>query len=142
MGHSAVDKILESRRPLGGSEAAAPASEGDKFSLILVGDNMEESFLELRLRSGLRTAFAYSDIVFLVYDPDSGSLDVDFGGYLVTVRGRGLGERVFDALKKKRVVWLKEADTEMQDHKGNELYIGGITITPPSAANENEAATV
>lgn len=139
MGQSAVDKILESRRTVSGGGAEMPAPEESKFSLILVGDRMEESFLELRLRSGLRTAFAYSDIVFLVYDPDSGSLDVDFGGYLVTVTGRGLGERVFDALKQKRVVWLKEADSEMLDHKGNELFIKEITITPPSAANENTA---
>ena len=100
---------------------------------------MEESFLERRLRSGLRTAFAYSDIVFLVYDPESGSLDVDFGGYLVTVKGRGLGERVFDALKKKRGVWLKEADTEMQDHKGNEMFIEEITISPPGMPNQGDA---
>ncbi len=140
MGHSAVDKILESRRSQGVTGAAAPEPEGDKFSLILVGDAMEEHFLELRFRSGLRTAFAYSDIVFVVYDPDSGSLDVDFGGYLVTVTGRGLGDRVFDAIKKKRVVWLKEADSDMQNHPGNELFIGGITVTPPGAANENDAA--
>ena len=131
MAQSTVEKILESRRAQSESSAAAPAADSDKFSLILIGDKMEENFLELKFRTGLRTAFPYSDILFMNYDPDSSSLDVDFGGFLVTVKGRGLGDRVFDGIKQKRVVWLKEADSAMQDHKGNELFIDEILVTPP-----------
>ena len=140
MGQSAVDKILDSRRSAGVVAADAPLADGDKFSLILVGDRMEEHFLELRFRSGLRTAFAYSDLIFFNYDPESGSLDLDFGGYLITVKGRNLGERVFDGIRHKRVVWLKESDSEMQDHPGNELFIQEITISPPGMPNEGTAA--
>lgn len=143
MGQSSIDRILESRRPAGGAvdpASAVAAAEGDKFSLILAGDRMEEHFLELRFRIGLRTCFAYSDLVFFNYDPESGTLDLDFGGYLVTVKGRNLGERIFEAVKHKRLVWLKEADSQMQDHSGNELFIAEITITPPGTANEGQAA--
>lgn len=131
MAQSTVEKILESRRSASGAGTAVSVSDNDKFSLILIGDKMEENFLELKFRTGLRTAFPYSDILFMNYDPDSGSLDVDFGGFLVTVKGRGLGDRVFDGIKQKRVVWLKEADSEMQDHSANELFIGEILVTPP-----------
>lgn len=131
MAQSTVEKILESRRSTSGSSPVAPVANDNKFSLILIGDNMEENFLELKFRSGLRTAFPYADILFMNYDPDSGSLDVDFGGFLVTVKGRGLGDRVFDGIKQKRVVWLKESDAEMQDHSGNDLFIDEILVTPP-----------
>ena len=138
---SPVDKIIESRRAANSNVGlASAAQEEDKFSLILAGDRMEENFLELKFRSGLPTAFPYGDILFLNYDPDSGSLDVDFGGYLVTVTGRNLGGRVFDGIKHKKLVWLKEADSEMQDNNENELFISSITITPPGAANEAQAA--
>ena len=142
MGQSPVDKIIESRRAAN-SNAATPvvaAPEEDKFSLILAGDRMEEHFLELRFRTGLKVCFGYGDLIFITYDPDAGSLDLDFGGYLVTVTGRNLGGRVFDGIRHKRVVWLKESDSEMQDHKENELFISGITITPPGNANEEQAA--
>ncbi len=140
MGQSAVEKLLDSRRSAGGMPTEATSAEGDKFSLILVGDRMEEHFLELRFRTGLRTAFAYSDLIFFNYDPESGTLDLDFGGYLITVKGRGLGERVFDGVKQKKVVWLKEADSEMQDHHGNDTFISAILITPPGFENQGEAA--
>lgn len=141
-GQSPVDKILESRRAASGAGAAAAviSPEEDKFSLILAGDRMEEHFLELRFRNGLKVCFGYSDLIFITYDPNPGSLDLDFGGYLVTVTGRNLGGRVFDGIKHKRLVWLKEADSEMQDHKENELFIAGITITPPGGADESQAA--
>ena len=133
MAQSKVEELLASRRSTSGIAPAAPATEADKFSLILIGEKMEENFLELKFRSGLRTAFPYSDILFMNYDPDSGSLDVDFGGFLVTVKGRGLGERVFDGIKQRRVVWLKEADSAMQDHAANDLFIGEILVTPPDS---------
>ncbi|SRR6266436_3940079 len=129
MGQDSIDKVLQERRA-----AATPApaeAEGDKFFSILVGEAVQEHFLELQFRIGLKTCFSYTDLMWFNYDPEAGCIDLEFGGFLVTLKGRGLGERLFQGLKQKRVAWVKESDSEMQDHKANETFIEEITITPP-----------
>jgi hypothetical protein len=130
MAQNAIDKILESRR-----QTAAPPpdlkTEEDKFYSILVGDVVQEHFLELQFRAGPRTCFSYTDLMWFNYDPEGGFLDMEFGGYLVTLKGRGLGGTLFTGIKQKRVSWVKEADSEMQDHDRNALFIESITIVPP-----------
>jgi hypothetical protein len=129
MGQDSIDRVLQERRT-----AAAPApeeAEGDKFFSILVGETMQENFLELQFRIGLKTCFSYTDLMWFNYDPEAGCIDLEFGGFLVTLKGRGLGERLFNGLKQKRVAWVKESSSEMQDHKGIDTFIEEITITPP-----------
>ncbi len=131
MGQDSIDKVLQERRA-----AAAPApaeAEGEKFFSILVGETMQEHFLELQFRIGLKTCFSYTDLMWFNYDPEAGCIDLEFGGFLVTLKGRGLGDKLFNGLKQKRVAWVKESDSEMQDHKGNETFIEEITITPPKS---------
>jgi len=41
-----------------------------------------------------------------------------------------MGDELFDGIKKKRVVWIKEADSEMQDHEGNKVFIEEISFEP------------
>ena len=128
MAHDSIDKVLQSRKP---AETPASESDGDKFFSIMVGETMQEHFLELRFNIGLRSCFSYTDLQWFNYDPEEGSIILEFGGFLVSLKGRGLGDRLFNGLRQKRVAWVKEADTEMQDHKGNETFIQEITITPP-----------
>ena len=50
MSDSKIDEILEARkRKEGGAK-----EEGDQFFSVLSGDGLEENFLEIRFRNGLR----------------------------------------------------------------------------------------
>jgi hypothetical protein len=135
-----IDKVLASRAQSSSSAQAAPAPqpEGNEFFGVLVGEGEREHFLELRFAIGLKTCFPYDDLQWFNYDPEDGSLILEFGGFLISVKGRGLGERLFHGIRRKRVAWVKEADTEMQDHKGNETFIQEITITPPRQEGEEK----
>ncbi len=157
-----IDKVLQSRRAAAEAAAATqapsptPASsaetteagfaapqevEGDKFFSILLGENGQEHFLELQFRDGLRTCFSYTDLQWFNYDP-AGTIDLEFGGFLITVEGRGLGGRLWSGLKQKRVGWIREADTPRQDHSGNETFIDRIILTPPKAEGEAAESSV
>ena len=65
-------------------------------------------------------------------------LDLEFGGFLVSVKGRGLGDKLFQQIKAKRVAWIKEAESDFQDNEANEVYIEEVTITPPEGFGEDE----
>ena len=145
MAQDAVDRVL-GKKPAEthvGAITTPPAPEdADKFYSVLGGEGLYENFLELRFRSGLKTCFSYTDLMWFNFDPEANCIDLEFGGYLVTVKGRGLGEALFNAIKQKRVAWIKEADVEMQDHSGNPTFIQEITITPPATdAKEEETPT-
>ena len=138
MGQETIDDILK-RKQAEKSAATATASEpapvpaentGDKFFGILVGDGDKEDFLEFQTRDGVRTCFPYTAIIWIVYEPE-GALTAEFGGYVVTIMGRGLAPKLLDGIKRKRVAWIKEADHELQDHKDNETYISDIIIEGP-----------
>lgn len=137
MSQEAIDKILASRKQAAQPPEGTP--EEDKFFSILVGEVMTEHFLELRFRVGMRSCFSYDDLLWFNYDPDSGTIDLEIGGYLITIKGRGLGDRLFQGIKQKRVAWVQEADVEMQDHPGNKVFISEITIIPPESASGGEA---
>jgi hypothetical protein len=137
MAQDSIDKVLQSRKP---AETPASESDNDKFFSIMVGETMQEHFLELRFNIGLKSCFSYTDLQWFNYDPEEGSIILEFGGFLVSLKGRGLGDRLFNGLRQKRVAWVKEADTEMQDHKGNETFIQEITITPPREEGEEKPA--
>jgi hypothetical protein len=130
MSESAVDRLMKTR-PQGSATAAAAEEEGGRFFSVLRAEGLVENFLELQFRNGLRSCFNYSDLQWFSWDPESGSLDLEFGGFLITIKGRGLYEGLFKGIKDRRVAWIKEADSEMQDHAGNDAFIEEITIIPP-----------
>jgi hypothetical protein len=139
MANDSIDRILEQRR-LAEQKQQPAATEGDKFFSILLGEGLQEHFLELQFRSGLRTCFSYTDLLWFNFDPESGCIDLEFGGFLITITGRGFAPELFNGLKNKRVAWVKEADSEMQDNEANAAYISQITITPPKGFTEEEPA--
>ena len=123
-----IDEILKARQAA--EKPAELTPDGDKFFSILIGEGMQENFLELQFRNGLQTCFSYTDLIWFNHDPESGCIDLAFGGFLVTIKGRGL-QPIFTGIKQKRVAWVKEADSEMQDHKDNDSFVEEIVITPP-----------
>jgi hypothetical protein len=44
-------------------------------------------------------------------------------------------------VKGKRVAWVKEADSNLQDHKDNDCFIEEISITPPKGFTEEAPAS-
>ena len=46
----------------------------------------------------------------------------------------------FNGVKGKRVAWVKEADSNLQDHKDNECFVEEISITPPKGFTEEAPA--
>lgn len=134
---SKIDEILKQRQ--GAAEAAPEEPEADKFFSVLLGEGMQENFLELQFRNGLQTCFSYTDLLWFNHDPEAGVIDLEFGGFLITVKGRGL-KPIFYGVKNKRVAWVKEADSGLQDHKDNECYVEEISITPPKGFAEEEGA--
>jgi hypothetical protein len=134
MGQDSIDKVLKKKEV---ADASAE-SDGDKFYSVLQGEGLQEHYLELKQRDGLRICLSYTDLMWFSYDPEGPKIDLEFGGIFVTIKGRGLGEALFNGIKQKRVAWIKEADTEMQDHPGNKVFIEEITFlikqeeTPPS----------
>ena len=121
-----IDEIIQQRKkPMGEAEGT-----GDAFFSVMGGDGMTEFFLELRFQNGLQTCFNYTDLMWFNHDPEGGCIDLAFGDFLVTIKGRGLAN-LFSAIKSKRVAWVKEADSEFQDNNSNSCFISEIAITPP-----------
>lgn len=131
-----IDEILKQRQAASTPSELTP--DGDKFFSILIGEGMQEHFLELQFQNGLQTCFSYSDLLWFNHDPEVGCIDLEFGGFLVTIKGRGL-RPIFSGIKAKRVAWVKEADSAMQDHKDNDTFVEDISITPPKGFTEEEA---
>ncbi len=135
---SAIDEILQSRRTAEPEKSQEP--QENKFYSILVGEGIEEHFLELRFNSGLRSCFAYSDLLWFNLDPDAGLIDLNIGGYAIVIRGRGLGDKLFQGIKRKRLSWVQEAHTELQDNDQADVFISSISITPPEGFSEAEGS--
>ena len=106
-------------------------ADGSEFFLVLRGEGVSEAFLELRFRNGAQLCFPYDHMGWFSYSPDDGTIDFDFDGFLVTIKGRG----VFST-KARRVAWVREADTELQDSKDFECFIEAITVLEPLADDE------
>lgn len=103
-------------------------------------EGADESFLEIRFRTGIKTAFSYPSLAWFNLDPAEGMLDLGFAGFVVTLYGRGLTE-LFQAIKNKKVAWVREADEGMQDIDEFTVFISEITITPPSSFGAEEEAS-
>jgi hypothetical protein len=126
-----LDSILEAHKK------SQPEDSGSKF-YQLVRLEGSEFFLEVQFRDGIRTAFAYDQLSWFNYSPETGMLDLNFMGTTLSLEGRGF-DTLFQALKSKKVSWVKEADTELEDHESNLCFIKEITITPPDdGAGEEE----
>jgi hypothetical protein len=139
MAENAIDKILEEKKRAAAPVAAAEPGQEDKFFSILGGEGLHEEFIEFRMRTGNLICFSYSDLLWFNYDPQAGCIDLEIGGFLINIKGRGLVPKLWQGIKSKRVAWIKEADTELQDHKDNENFILEILITPPSTGEESGA---
>ncbi len=124
-----IDRILASRRPVAEPPPAVDGS--DKFFSILAGEGLDEHFLELKLRDGLRINLSYTDLSWFSYDPEGPKVDLEFGTIFVTIKGRGLDGKLLDGIKRKRVSWIKEADSEMEDNRSNSIYVAEINFTVP-----------
>ena len=124
-----IDSILDAHRK---NPDESPAGF---YQLIRVDGS--EHFLEIRFRDGIKTAFAYDKLSWFNYSPETSALDLNFMGTTVSVEGRGLDD-LFQALKGKRVSWVKEADTELQDNDANSCFIKEIWITPPDDSDGEE----
>jgi hypothetical protein len=129
-----IDKVLEGRRQQNAQAATPKEDDGDKFFSLLGGDLVDDPFLELRFRDGFRLCLPYRDVVWFSYDPKGPDIKLDFGTTTVCIKGRGLGAELFDGLKARRVVWIKEADSEMQDHDQNKVFISDIGFEPEEKA--------
>lgn len=126
----AIESILAARRQQEGQETS-----GNFFS-VLSAHGLNEEFLELRFRNGAQTCFCYKDLSWFNYSPDDKLIDLEFNGFLVTIKGRGLIPKLFEGIKNKRVAWVREADTELQDCADFESYIESLLITPPQGMGE------
>lgn len=132
-----IDEIIKARQA---AEKPADGMAGSgKFFSILMGEGLQENFLELQFNNGLQTCFNYTELLWFNHDPESGSLDLEFGGFLVSIKGRGL-QPLFQGIKGKRVAWVREAASELQDHQQNETFVEEISITPPKGFAAEEAA--
>lgn len=135
-----IEEILNQRRSL--EKPEPEEAEGEKFYSTLLGEGLLENFLEVQFRNGVQTCFSYSDLSWFSHDPEAGCLDLEFGSFLISVKGRGLLP-LFQSIKSKRVAWVKEANDTLQDHKDNPCYIEEITILPPDGfgAETQESAS-
>lgn len=121
-----IGRILESRRASGEG-----ATGGDRFHGLLMGDGLTPAYLDVRLRSGARLGLDYASLDWFYYDPEANSLELEFGTVALSVRGRGLAP-LYEGFIRKRVEWMKEADSDMQDHKENPMYISDIVVISTS----------
>ena len=128
---SKIDEILNSKKVA----AEEDAVQEDKFFSVLLGEGLQENFLEVRFRDGTKTAFPYRTLSWFNLSPEEG-IDLDFDGYMIAIKGRGLEPKLWNAIKYMRLAWVAEATVELQDHKGNETFISNITITPPEGFDE------
>ena len=128
----AIDNILAERRKK--AEQDVP----ERFFSILRGEGLVEEFFEMRFRNGTVTCFCYKDLSWFNYSPDEGLIDLEFSGFLITIKGRGLVPKLFDAIKNKRIAWIREADSDMHDNKELDNFIESIFVTPPDGFGSDE----
>ncbi len=129
-----VKRILDERRPTGEvahqQATEQPRQEDCNFFSILLGDGVAEDFLEFKMKNGTRVCFSYSSLLWFNFNPDAGCIDLQFDSVLVTIMGKGLDRKLWQGIKRKKVVWVREADSEGEDTDENEVYISEILVTP------------
>jgi hypothetical protein len=128
-----INSILEER------QKRQSENSGDKFFQLLRQEGAVEHFLELRFRSGVRSAFKYDDLAWFNFDPEGKTIDMEFMGTAVRIEGRGLIPDLWQAIKSKRVSWIQESDTEMQDNPDFPCFIENILVIAPEDFGAEEA---
>jgi hypothetical protein len=115
--------------------AGRQAEENDsKFYQLMRVENAE-FFVEFRFNNGIRVAFAYDRLTWVNYTPEQ--LVLEFMGTKVVVEGRGLLD-LFLAIKSKKVSWIKEADSDLQDNDSNAVFVKEIAVYPPEDELEED----
>lgn len=111
-------------------------SEARKYFSVLKIEGVTTDFLELRFRNGAAFFLSYSELDYFNYDP-SGVIDMICGSFTVEIHGRNL-RRLLDAIKGKKVAWIREADKEAEDVPENESFIASIYVQLPKGFGEEE----
>jgi hypothetical protein len=138
------DKVLErfatSRLPEPHLAAFAGKEEGDTHDLghfgILRGTSERSIMLELRKRDGNIMALGCAWLERVEFDPSEG-IRLFAAGWEITIAGRNLNRevrpnvRLFEAITRHRVPWLREADQgEMIEAPEQATVIEMITWKP------------
>ncbi len=113
----AIDAILAAKQK---------TDSASKFYSVLKAEGLNEDFLEIQFRNGVRACLSYDSLTWFSYSPDDGIIDLEFGGFLVMIKGRGLLPNLFNGIKTKRVAWVREADSDFQDNPDFECFIESI----------------
>ncbi len=113
----AIDAILAAKQK---------TAVAERFYSILKADGLNEEFFEIQFRTGLRACLSYDSLSWFSFNPDDGIIDLEFGGFLVMIKGRGLMPHLFNGIKTKRVAWVREADSNFQDNPEFECFIESI----------------
>lgn len=141
-----VKAILEAHRQKHEQEekdSAQPAAPvepevDERFFSLVRGENGLEEYLEFRFRTGSQTCFAFKDLTWFNYSKTENLIDLGFGLFIVTIEGRGLVPRLYDAIKARRVKWIREADDKLQDSPEFDCFIQAITVQAPQGFGEEE----
>lgn len=131
---NSVDSILAEHRKKHQQEE--PEEDAGKYFSVLKIEGVTTDFLELRFRNGAAFFMSYSELDYFNYDP-SGVIDMICGSFSVEIHGRNL-RRLLDAIKGKKVAWIREADKEAEDNAELENFISNIYVSLPEGFGEEE----
>lgn len=131
-----VESILAEHKKRHQEEEPEEDSEAGKYFSVLKIEGVTTDFLELRFRNGAAFFLSYSELDYFNYDP-SGVIDMICGSFTVEIHGRNL-RRLLDAIKGKKVAWIREADKEAEDVPENESFIANIYVQLPKGFGEQE----
>ena len=136
MKDSVLDRFTSIKRSDPDDNSSVEAEQLDDLGAFgfLRGAHDRALMLELRKRDGKATAFPYTYLARVDFDPSDGIV-LRFGGHTVTITGRNLNAmvqpnvRLFPAIVRHRVPWIQQADgaTAMAAPKGT-LVIETIKI--------------
>lgn len=132
---NAIERILAQGR----ENAAGETIEG-KFYGSLVGNNLEPKYFEARFKDGTLFSLKYEELNWFFYYPSQNCIELNFGSTGIGLRiiGRGLNEGLYAAIQQRRVLWIREADTEWEDNKENETFIQEIQVDYGEAETQAE----
>jgi len=92
---------------------------------IETGNRLVRRF-RLYLKNGQSFSVPYALLPILILAPDK-SLKVKAQGIEVLVKGRNL-HRVEEWMNEEKLLWLKEANTTMDDNEKYEVFIASISV--------------
>lgn len=132
-----IDSILAAHRQKHQQEETPPDDAPEQFFCIVKVEGMTTDFLEIRFRNGAIFFLNYSELSFFNYSP-AGIIDMIFGGFRVEIHGRGLAPKLVEAIKAKRVAWVREADADMEEGMDYKSFVREIFVEFPQGFGEEE----